>query len=172
MKCPSISALLILLAAVPVSAAELSVRVELPQLAVAEYHRPYLAIWLERSDQMAPITHLAVWYDQKKKDNAGSKWLKDMRQWWRKGGRDLAVPTDAVTSATRAPGSHHLAFTSGKAPLGDLAPGDYVLLVEAAREAGGREVVRIPLSWPPKTPQSTSAKGQEELGTVTVQLKP
>ena len=164
--------LALLVTALPATAAELSVRVELPQLQVAEYHRPYLAVWLERVDQNAPITHLAVWYDQKKKDNAGTKWLKDMRQWWRKGGRDLAVPADAVTSATRAPGVHHLSFTAGKAPLGNLAAGEYQLLVEASREAGGREVVRVPLTWPPKSAQNATAKGQEELGAVTVQLKP
>ncbi len=172
MKCRSGLALALALAALPAAAAELSVRLELPQLQVAEYHRPYIAMWLERTDQQAPISHLAVWYDQKKKDNGGTKWLKDMRQWWRKGGRDLQTPVDAVTSATRAPGVHTLSFASGKAPLGDLPAGEYELLVEASREAGGREVVRIPLSWPPKSAQSASAKGQEELGTVTVQLKP
>lgn len=172
MKSRSGLALALALAVLPAAAAELSVRIEVPQLPVAEYHRPYLAMWLERSDQSAPITHLAVWYDQKKKDNAGTKWLKDMRQWWRKGGRDMATPMDAVTSATRAPGVHNLSYTAGKAPLGNLAAGDYVLLVEASREAGGREVLRIPLSWPPKSAHSASAKGQEELGAVTVQLKP
>lgn len=172
MKHRSCFTLALALAALPVAAAEMSVRIELPQLQVAEYHRPYLAMWLERADQSAPITHLAVWYDQKKKENGGTKWLKDMRQWWRKGGRDMATPMDAVTSATRAPGVHNLTYTAGKAPIDKLAPGDYQLLVEASREAGGREVVRIPVSWPPKAAQSASAKGQEELGTVTVQLKP
>ncbi len=172
MKHRSGFAWLFALAVLPASAAELSVRVEVPQLQVAEYHRPYLAIWLERADQSALITHLAVWYDQKKKDNAGTKWLKDMRQWWRKGGRDLQVPVDAVTSATRAPGVHNLSFIAGKAPLENLAPGDYQLLVEASREAGGREVLRVPFSWPPKSAQTAFAKGQEELGTVTVQVKP
>lgn len=172
MKHRSCFTLALALAALPVAAAEMSVRIELPQLQVAEYHRPYLAMWLERADQSVPITHLAVWYDQKKKENGGTKWLKDMRQWWRKGGRDMATPMDAVTSATRAPGVHNLTYTAGKAPIDKLAPGDYQLLVEASREAGGREVVRIPVSWPPKAAQSASAKGQEELGTVTVQLKP
>ena len=49
---------------------------------------------------------LAVWYDVRTKTNnpegEGTKWLKDMRQWWRRGGRDLSVPIDGVTSATRA----------------------------------------------------------------------
>lgn len=155
----------------PALAGELSVKIDLPQLQVAEYHRPYVALWLAKVDG-GQVTQLAVWYDQKKKDNGGSKWLKDLRQWWRKGGRELSLPLDAVSSATRAPGLHSLNFVAGQAPLGQLAAGEYTLFVEAAREAGGREVVRLPLSWPPKESRSATAKGQEELGNVTVQLKP
>lgn len=172
MKSCRVAALGLALSALPAFAAELSVSIEIPQLQVAEYHKPYVAMWLERTDRTAPITHLAVWYDQKKKDNGGTKWLKDLRQWWRKGGRELEVPVDAVTSATRAPGVHRLSYTAGKAPVEQLAAGEYQLMVEASREAGGREVVRVPLNWPPKAAQTASAKGQEELGTVTVNLKP
>lgn len=155
----------------PLVAAELSLKVEIPPLPVAEYHRPYLAVWLE-GGETAQSTQLAVWYDQKKKDNAGLKWIKDLRQWWRKGGRDVELPLDAVSSATRAPGVHTLNFVAGKAPLDKLAPGNYTLFVEAAREGGGREVVRLPLAWPPKSAQNASVRGQEELGAVSLQAKP
>jgi hypothetical protein len=152
-------------------AGELAVKIELPQLPVAEYHRPYVALWLEREGGSSP-TQLAVWYDQKKKDNAGAKWLKDLRQWWRKGGRDMAAPLDGVTSATRAPGAHGLTYVADKAPLDKLAAGNYILFVEAAREGGGREVVKLPFVWPPKSANSSSVKGQEELGTISLNLKP
>lgn len=166
----SLCTLVALLAAAPAMAAELSVKIEIPPLQVAEYHRPYFALWLERAD--GQVTQLAVGYDQKKKDNGGAKWLKDLRQWWRKGGRDLATPLDGVTSATRAPGVHHLSFGVGKAPLESLAPGNYTLFVEAARESGGREVVKLPFAWPVKEARTLSDKGQEELGNVSLQLKP
>ena len=35
------------------------------------------------------VGNLAVWYDLKQKDNEGTKWLKDMRQWWRAAGPEL-----------------------------------------------------------------------------------
>lgn len=155
----------------PAAAADLAVKMELPRLNVAEYHRPYVAIWLERPDQSF-VGNLSVLYDTKKKDNGGAKWLKDMRQWWRKSGRDLEMPIDGVTGATRAPGEHVLSFAGAKAPLQDLPAGEYQLVVEAAREAGGRELVRVPFKWPAKSTQKASAKGKEELGTVTVQIKP
>ena len=171
MKSSRLFSLALVFAAMPAMAAELAVKIEIPQLSVAEYHRPYVAMWLEKADG-AQVTQLAVWYDQKKRDNGGAKWLKDLRQWWRKGGRDLEVPVDAVTSATRAPGLHTVSYSTGKAPFDKLAAGDYTLFVEAAREGGGREVVRLPLAWPPKEARTAAAKGVEELGNVTLQLKP
>ena len=152
-------------------AADLTLKFEIPQLNVAEYHRPYLAAWLENADQKV-VANLAVLYDVKKKDNGGAKWLKDLRQWWRKSGRDVEMPMDGVSGATRGPGEQTLNFPVAKEALNKLPAGNYQLVVEAAREAGGRELVKVPLAWPPKSAQSFSAKGKEELGEVTVQVKP
>ncbi|MGW8393774.1 DUF2271 domain-containing protein [Pseudoduganella sp. HUAS MS19] len=152
-------------------AADLTLKFDIPQLNVAEYHRPYVAAWLENADQKV-VANLAVLYDLKKKDNAGTKWLRDMRQWWRKSGRDVAMPMDGVSGATRAPGEVSLSFPVAKDALNKLPAGNYQLVVEAAREAGGRELVKVPVAWPPKSAQSFSAKGKEELGDVTVQVKP
>ncbi len=152
-------------------AADLTLKFDIPQLNVAEYHRPYLAAWLENADQKV-VANLAVLYDVKKKDNGGAKWLKDMRQWWRKSGRDVEMPMDGVSGATRGPGEHSLSFPLAKEALNKLPAGNYQVVVEAAREAGGRELVKVPLAWPPKSAQSFSAKGKEELGDVTVQVKP
>ena len=155
----------------PAAAAELVLKLELPRLTVAEYHRPYTAVWIERADQ-GFVSNLSVWYDQKKKDNEGAKWLKDMRQWWRRSGRDQTMPIDGVSGATRPAGQHQLRFTDGKPPLGTLAPGHYELVVEAAREVGGREAQRIAFDWPAKTPTHLSAKGSDELGQITLDLNP
>ncbi|MGH7021602.1 MAG: DUF2271 domain-containing protein, partial [Brevundimonas sp.] len=43
------------------SAADLTVSVELPRIASASYHRPYVAVWIENPDQSTAQT-LAVWY--------------------------------------------------------------------------------------------------------------
>lgn len=159
------------LAAAPAAAdaAQLSVSVEIPRLNVAEYHRPYVALWIEGPDQAAVKT-LGVWYDVKLKNEEGKTWLKDMRQWWRKAGRSLALPADGVSGPTKAPGRHQVVF--GAAQMRGVAPGQYTLAVEAAREVGGREVVRVPFAWPPKGAASASAKGSSELGAVSVAVKP
>lgn len=157
----------------PAFAAGLSLNIEVPRLNVAEYHRPYVAAWIERPDQSVATT-LAVWYDVKNKGNAegeGTKWLKDMRQWWRRTGRELQMPVDGVSSATRPAGKHQLNFTEGSVALPKLAPGAYKLYVEAAREVGGREIVSIPFQWPPQG-DLPAAKGNSELGEVKLELRP
>jgi len=152
-------------------AAELNIEVEVPRLNVAEYHRPYVAIWLETATQQH-VADLAVWYDLKLADKEGEKWLKDLRQWWRRSGRHLQMPVDNVSGATRKVGRHRLSVDGQQAPLKGLASGDYHLVVEAAREVGGRELLRIPFQWPPQGPQTLDAQGQHELGAITLQLTP
>ena len=161
-----------ILLAAPAAAADLNVTVQIPQLNVAEYHRPYTAVWVEREDHSV-AAQLAVWYAQKEsKEGAGTKWLPELRQWWRRGGRELQMPVDGVSGATRPAGDQKLSFHEGKAPLTELAPGKYELVVEAARETGGREVVRVPFTWPAAAPQQLAAQGSSELGAVKVDLAP
>jgi len=163
-----LAALALLSCAGATQAAELALNVEIPSLPVAEYHRPYVAIWVEGADQ-AIAANLAVWY-QVRGDH--TKWLPDLRQWWRRGGRDLKVPVDGLTGATRPVGQHLLKFDAKQAPLAQLKPGQYSLVVEAVREIGGREAVRIPFEWPIKGAKQASAKGSKELGAVALSLTP
>jgi hypothetical protein len=158
----------------PAFAAGLSATIEIPRLNVGEYHRPYVAAWIERADNTIAST-LTVWYDIRTKANSneeGTKYLKDLRQWWRRGGRELAVPVDGVTGATKPAGTHQVNASEGSAGLPKLAPGAYKFVVEAAREQGGREVVSIPFQWPPTSAQPLAATGKDELGDVKLELKP
>ena len=162
---------LALLTASPLlSAAQMDIEVEIPRLDVAEYHRPYVALWLEQNGQH--VANLNVWYDTKMKNNEGEKWLKDMRQWWRRSGRTLELPVDGVSAATRAPGVHSLTFSASDDALKGLQAGEFQLLVEAAREVGGRELLRIPLQWSIDQQQTGEARGSHELGRVAATLTP
>lgn len=151
-------------------AGDLEVSVEVPRLEVAEYHRPYLALWLEKEG--GGLVDLAVWYDVKMKDKEGEKWLKDMRQWWRRSGRAKEFPIDGVSAATRAPGVHKLLYRTGEAPLGELEAGQYTLLVEAAREVGGRELLKVPFTWPVQERQVLKSRGSSELGEIVLTVSP
>jgi len=159
-------------------AAEMNVAVELPKLDVAEYHRPYVAMWIEREDASF-VANLSVWYQEKRGGGGaagggegGTKWLNELRTWWRKNGREQTFPIDGVTGPTKPAGIQQLKFAGDKAPLASLAPGKYRLVVEAARESGGREVVRVPFEWAAKSAQSLTGKGTSELGTVALNDSP
>lgn len=157
-----LSSFLLLGGAVAAPAVAGSVTVTIPRLNVAEYHRPYVAVWVEPAGGGAART-IAIWYDVKKVGNEpGTKWLSDLRAWWRKSGRSLTLPVNGVSGATRAPGSHTIALPA------DLKPGQYVLNVEAARETGGRELVQVPLVVPSGQGR---ASGSHELGAVTLSAR-
>lgn len=147
--------------------ANMDVTVTIPRLSVAEYHRPYVAFWVEKDGQ--PAKTVAVWYDYDMKANEGTKWLRDVRQWWRVSGRSLTFPAKGISSATRAPGTHKITFS--RAQLGAAAAGQYTLVVEASREVGGRELLRIPFSWPGQAGKGGSAQGKNELGLVAVSFR-
>lgn len=155
----------------PALAGSLGITVEIPRLQVAEYHRPYVAVWIENADAAA-VAQLAVWYDLNNTKEDGAQWLKDLRQWWRRGGRNLSLPVDGVTGATRPAGQHRLQFDTKAAPLKKLPAGNYQLVVEAAREVGGRELVRLPFTWPITQEAHQDATGTRELGRIDLDLHP
>ena len=151
--------------------AELALDLEIPALDVAEYHKPYVAVWLEDSNNKT-TAQLAVLYDTVMKNQKGEDWLKDMRQWWRKGGRSLTMPVDGVSGATKGPGIHSFRFVVGQTPLSTLPAGEYTLRVEAAREVGGRELLNIPFTWPVTAQRTLQVQGSSELGQIQLTLKP
>lgn len=153
--------------AIAAQAGDATLSVEIPRLQVAEYHRPYVAAWV-RENSSGEVTNLALWYQMDDKGE-GEKWLKDLRQWWRRSGRSLSLPADGFTGATRAPGGHSVDVSES---LADLAPGDYTLHVEASREVGGRELLTLAFTWPVTEAQNLEARGDSELGAVAFELKP
>lgn len=150
-------------------ASSMQVEVEIPRLNVAEYHRPYVAIWLA-DERQQHVADLSVWYDTAMRNQEGEQWLKDLRQWWRRSGRTLNLPIDGLSGATRAPGTHSLTFSNENYDFENLEAGEYQLVIEAAREVGGRELLQIPFHWPLEQPFSQSVNGESELGTITLSI--
>ena len=148
------------LVAAPASAA--TVTVTIPRVNASEYHNPYVAVWVEPVGGGAART-LAVWYDVDLRGNEpGTKWLADLRTWWRKGGRNLNLPADGVSGMTKAPGAHRVTIPS------NLRAGSYTLFVEAVREDGGREIVSMPLAIPAANGR---AAGRTELVAITLSAR-
>jgi len=144
------------------SAGELTVTVDLPRISVAEYHKPYVAVWLEGPEKAHH--NISVWHLNRRADDT---WLKDIRQWWRKSGRSLEMPMDGLSGPTRSVGVHEIQVPV--ALTESLIEGAaYTLQVEAVREKGGREVVSLPFTWSKNKALELSTTGERELGTITL----
>ncbi|QDV65209.1 DUF2271 domain-containing protein [Crateriforma conspicua] len=175
---PSIrcTAILFLLASLPSYADEsggkFAVSIEIPRLNVSEYHRPYVAVWIQDENKQA-VANLAVWYQMKRSsEGGGTKWLPDLRQWWRRSGRSLDMPVDGVSGATRPAGKHSIELALDEKRLTNLSPGKYSVMIEASREVGGRELLELPFDWPATTGQSAQSTGKEELGVAALKIQP
>lgn len=200
------------MAAASVPAAELSLKVTVPQIPNAGPRpptRPYVAIWLRKEDNTF-ATDLAVWYQvvspprrggpggfggpgpgggavptggegrrmmmpgpqENPRTPGGARWLNEVREWWADSGNRLQFPVDGLTSASRAAGTYELTFAADDPKLAKLAPGNYKLIVEAAREHGGKESLSIPFTWPGSVAQTATASGKSELGPVELAVTP
>ncbi|MFT4075951.1 MAG: DUF2271 domain-containing protein [Asticcacaulis sp.] len=152
------------------NAGQVVLDIEIPTQKVAEYHKPYVVGWIEDTSGNH-VANAFLWYDTKKQENHGARWLKDLRSWWRKSGRDL-VSTDGFSSATRAPGRNSLTLDTNNSAFKGLKPGAYSFVVEASREQGGHDQVKLPLNWNPARATTATAAGTTELGQVKLTYKP
>lgn len=184
------------LTALPASAAEMALKLELPEIQNTQYLRPYVAVWIEKADDTF-VSTLSLWHMVKdKRGNTqakGDRYLSTLRSWWKQSGAVSQMPIDGLSSATRSPGTHELVFKEGAAPLKSLAPGKYQLVVETVREVKGPrpasadgtpaprmrgpskdslELVRVNFEWPAKKATTVTAKGNSEIGTISLLLKP
>ena len=155
--------------ALPAWSADAQLEINLPTVQGSRVKRPYVAVWLEKAGSRQFAGNIALWYDTARP--VGAKWLPDLRSWWRAIGSQSSLPIDGVSGATRPAGQHTINLGNAAA-MKKLPAGDYEVVVEVSREHGGYDLVRVPLQWPPRAPQTTEAKGAEELGLVRLTAKP
>ncbi len=102
---------------------------------------PFVGVWIEDLQGAALRTLYLSFLPGK-----GLRWLPELRRWYQAdqvrqitGGVDLLA---TVSSATRLPGAYTVAWNGLTDDGSPLAPGDYVLCVEAAREHGPYSLVK------------------------------
>lgn len=145
-----------------VIAAPSEITLELPQIETSQYHRPYVAVWVEDAQQQ-PVKLIALWVEK-------PDWLKDLRRFWRKIGRSNTALVDAVSGATQKPG-HYKLHWDGKDDQGQmLATGNYTLFVEAAREQGGRSLAKHAFQLP-ATHGVIEIEAEGELGVISAVMR-
>jgi len=146
------------------NADSLEINLTLPEITTGQYHRPYTAVWVEDAKGQSVRT-LSLWVMQ---EGEGYKWLKDIRRWWRKAGRDDMNFVDAIASATRPAGKYPISWDLKDDQGGQVANGKYTLLVEVVREHGGRDLVRHKFQLDGK-PFKAEIAPTIETGTISLQ---
>lgn len=139
------------------------VEYQIPALNVAEYRRPYVAVWITDSSK-EPVRQLLVHGDR-------LRWLREIPLWWRRAGRRDESMIDGLARPTPKVGQHMLVW-DGRDDVGHrVEKGEYILHIEAAREHGERELVTVPFTLSSQ-PFSRQEQGAKELGRVKVSFKP
>ncbi len=146
----------------PATASELEIALQLPKISEGQYHRPYVAVWVEDSSEKS-VRLIEIWREK-------PDWIKDLRRFWRKTGRADQPLVDARTGATKGPGQYRLRW-DGKDDQGVAVPnGEYQLVIEAAREHGGRQLVKQKFNWD-GTAVAVSVAAGNEIGQVQLSRK-
>ncbi|RZK91349.1 MAG: DUF2271 domain-containing protein, partial [Pedobacter sp.] len=124
-------------------------------------HRPFAAIWVENEKKEA-VRNLALWYNK-------TKWVPDLRNWYRINGERFKANKDnyaSATGATRNPGKYTIKW-DGKDDKGAFVPqGKYTIILETAKEAGTDEIIRQQMEFK-KTAQKVTNAGNIEISNVT-----
>lgn len=136
-------------------AKSIEVSFELPSFDTPNYHKPYVAIWLESNEKRET---LLLWHLNKETED---KWLVDIRRWWRKQGRYGQAP-DGITGATKGPGKYKKIFDIQRETK-------FKLFIEVVREDGGRSLLKqsIDLSGEKTEYQ---LKADKEIGPVIIKI--
>ena len=142
---------------------ELTIHLELPQMGGFGARRPYVAVWIENQDHF-PVRTIAVWHQK-------PRYLEDLRAWYRaEQMRAAAEKTEilrSVSGATRAPGKYSFVW-DGKDNSGKLVKaGKYTVLIEAAREHGGYNLVHREMDFNGE-PAEVQIPAQGELGAISL----
>ncbi len=134
---------------------------QVPNLAIADYRRPYTALWIS-SAQQPSVRQLQLQGDS-------PRWLQELGQWWRRHGRRDTSLIDGLSGASATPGSHQL-YWDGRDDAGKpVAAGEYELHLEIAREHGEREHLRLPFSLSGQDFE-VQKQGKKEVGHIKVGL--
>jgi thiamine biosynthesis lipoprotein len=134
-----------------------------PKIDAVPYHAPYVVMWVTDANHKMVRTLLAL--------GVKDHWAAENFVWWKRYGRLEPQVFDTIARPTRLPG-HYTAHWDGKDEGGKpVAPGHYILHIEAAREKGGHtyQSVDVDLTG---TGGAKSLPAKDEMGAVDIKFGP
>ena len=144
----------------PAPKLDLLISLELASPMAGRYHRPYVAVWVEDKDHNYLKT-VALWSEK-------PRYLEDLRGWYRVSKSATANISNSVTSATRSPGKYTLRWNGLNDAGKPVAPGNYTVFIEAAREHGTYQLMHQEINFDGRTAQNFSLPGNTEIAGVSL----
>ncbi|MEW4569987.1 DUF2271 domain-containing protein [Tautonia sp. JC769] len=152
---------------------ELVVRFEInrPEVEQRRYRRPYVVVYIE-DETGHVVRHLLMWVSMS--GSGPDQWLPDLLRWYRSdAGRTRIERRNkayAIGRSTRPPGRYSITW-DGKDDGGRPLPGgSYTIFVEAAREHGTHQVIRMPVSIG-NDPFEEDYEGNVEIKSAAVEYR-
>lgn len=142
---------------------DLELSYQVPKIDADTYHAPYIAAWVTDENHKLVKTLLLL--------GRKPKWVTENYVWWRRYGRETPAVVDAIAKPTRMPG-RYTAQWDGKDETGHpVAPGRYIVHIEASREKGGHsyETLDIDVGGPAGV---KTAPAKDELGALELRYGP
>ena len=140
----------------------LSIDLEIPEINESPYHQPYVSAWIS-DKQQKPVRNLLLLGDE-------TRWMRELRVWWRRIGRANSSIIDGLSGATRKPGHYTIAW-DGLDDFGQpVSDRELILHIEASREHGGRTYKSIPLQLD-ALPAGKVVERDGELGQINIRVE-
>ncbi len=145
--------------------------INLPDGEGRRYRRPYVAVWVENQEGF-PVRNLLLWVSM---GGAGPfQWLPDLKRWYRADQARKRVENKdlffTIARPTRQPGKYKVAW-DGKDNHGKaVAPGEYTILIDAAREHGTYQSLRKKVTLADK-PFTEELQGGVEIKGATIEYR-
>lgn len=138
------------------------ISIALPYFNVANYRGPYVTVWITDTNHQL-IKNLLI-------RGTAESWLRELRVWWRKVGRNAPELIDGMSGATER--DRPIAITwDGLDQYGQSVKGDaFWLHIEAAREHGDRSYHKIPFTLSALATETIHIPAAGELGSISMAL--
>ncbi len=138
---------------------QLSIDFNIPEMDISEYAAPYFTLWIT-DEKRKLVRSLLMLGDS-------VRWQEENYVWWRRYGRKEPILVDAISEPSRNPG-HYSIVWDGFDDFGQaVCQGNYTLHVEASREHGKHQLVKMKVVIG-ETTFKMENKAQGEIGDIRI----